>query len=165
MKTLVVYYSRTGNSQLIADKIAGLLGAPTDRIIRETDYSGRLGFARGIVHSLTDKKIEIEKAAISPAGYDLVVLGGPVWVGRVACPVRSYLRRHRSELQAVAFFVTCGGSAGGSLAQMEAIYGEHPAAALSLSSPELSDGSYENAIRAFANEIKQAAGSEDMHHV
>jgi flavodoxin len=165
MKTLVVFYSRTGNTSLIAHKIAGLLGAATDRIMSQTDYSGRWGFARGVLHSLTDTKIGIEEASISPANYDLVVVGGPVWAGRVACPVRSYLRRHRSELQEVAFFVTCGGSAGNSLSQMEALYGEHPLATLSLSAPELSSGSYENAVRAFIGNIKEAAGKEDMHHV
>jgi hypothetical protein len=149
---------------LIAYKIAGLLGAATDRIISQTDYSGRWGFARGIVHSLTDKKVEIEKTAISPANYDVVVIGGPVWAGRVACPVRSYLRQHGFSLQDVAFFVTCGGSPGQSLSQMEALYGGQALATLSLSTPELSSGSYEQAIGAFIGKIKEAAGKEEVHH-
>jgi flavodoxin len=165
MKTLVVFYSRTGNTALIAHKIAGLLGAGTDRIISQTDYSGRWGFARGVLHSLTDTKIGIEEASISPANYDLVVVGGPVWAGRVACPVRSYLRQHGFSLQDVAFFVTCGGSPGQSLSQMEALYGGQALATLSLSAPELSSGSYEKDIQAFIGKIKEAASKENMHHV
>jgi flavodoxin len=40
MKTLVAFYSGTGNAALLADKISKLLGADSDRIISKDSYDG-----------------------------------------------------------------------------------------------------------------------------
>ena len=75
-------------------------------------------------------------------------MGGPVWAGGIACPVRTYLRKHRNHLKNTAYFVTQGGSSPGrSLMQMEDIGGSHPLATLSISSEQFADGSYDKAVR------------------
>ncbi len=154
MRSLVVFYSRTGTTSLIANKIAALLGADTDRILSRAAYDGSWGFLSGVFHSLTDRQVALEEAKVAPANYDVVVVGGPVWAGRIACPVRTYLREHRSHLKNMAYFVTQGGpSPGRSLTQMATISGGRPIATLSLSSAQLSDGSYERAVRNFVGQI------------
>jgi hypothetical protein len=138
---------------VVASKIAALLGADIDRIISKTPYGGAWGFASGIFHSLTDNRAAIEENKIAPANYDLVVVGGPVWAGGIACPVRTYLREHRPHLKSTAYFVTQGGSSPGrSLEQMETM-GGRPIATLSVSSAQFTDGSYDQAVRIFVNQI------------
>jgi hypothetical protein len=44
MKSLVVYYSRNGNSKFIAQKIAEKLGADTEEIIDKKNRRGWIGF-------------------------------------------------------------------------------------------------------------------------
>ena len=98
IKTLVVCYSRTGNTALLADKISKLFGADSDRIICKESYDGWLGYWCRAFHSLNDTKVAIEDAKLSPAKYDLVIVGGPVWGSRIASPVRTYLRQQKHGL-------------------------------------------------------------------
>jgi len=162
MKTLVAFYSRTGNTALLADKISKLFGAETDRIICRDSYDGWLGYWRGAFHSLNDTKVAIEDAKLSPAQYDLVIIGGPVWGARIASPVRTYLRQHRSDFKSTAFFVTQGGARPGiSFKQMAAMSGKEPIATLSVSSGTLFRPSDDSAVRAFVDDIKSVLTKEE----
>ena len=161
MKTLVIFYSRTGNTALLADKISKLFGGDRDRIICKESYDGWLGYWRGAFHSLNDTKVAIEDAKLSPAKYDLVIVGGPVWGGRIASPVRTYLRQHSSDFRSTAFFVTQGGAWPGiSFKQMAAMSGKQPMATLSVSSGRLFRPSGDGAVHAFVDQIKAALTKE-----
>ncbi len=161
MRSLVVFYSRTGTTRVIANEIAALLGADIDRIISRTGYDGGWGFAAGVFHSLTDDRVFIDDAKISPAKYDFVVVGGPVWAGSIACPVRSYLRQRGANLKTTAYFVTQRRSSPNrSFHQMETISGAPPVATLSISSAQFSAGSYDEAVRSFVGQIRSTLRSE-----
>jgi hypothetical protein len=164
VKSLVVFYSRTGTASLVASKIAGLLHADTDRIIAKTSYDGRLGYLRGIFQSARDHRVSIEPPKADPASYDLVVIGGPEWLGQIDCPVRTYLREHGADLKRVAFFVTQGGnSPGRCFTQMEALSGKQPVATLSLFERKVVHGNYDGAVRAFAEKIEAELLSGKPH--
>jgi menaquinone-dependent protoporphyrinogen IX oxidase len=157
MKTLVVYYSRTGTTARLAHKISELLSADSERIVSKTSYDGSLGYWRGAFHTLNDTKVAIEDAKLSPAKYDLIIVGGPVWGARIANPVRTYLRQHASEIKSTAFFVTQGGPRpGSSFKQMATMSGKQPIATLSVSSGKLSRPSGNDAVRAFVEKMKSA---------
>ena len=47
MKKLVVYYSRTGNTKVVAEKIANQLNADISEIIDRKNRKGRLVFLTG----------------------------------------------------------------------------------------------------------------------
>lgn len=159
MKTLVVFYSRTGNTSLVASKIAALLNADTDRILTPQGYDGSLGFVRGVLHSLGDRRVAIAPPKITPASYDLVVIGGPVWAGRAANPVRTYLRQFGDTFKQVAYFVTLGGaSAEKALAHMEIVTGKRPIATLAVTQKDIASGNYDLAARDFARSLQQTAG-------
>jgi flavodoxin len=160
VRPLVIFYSRTGITGAVASKIAALLDADIERIISRTPYGGGWGFAAGIFHSLADERAAIEESKFAPANYDIAVVGGPVWAGGIACPVRSHLREYRPHFKNTAYFVTQGGSSPGrSLKQMETM-GGRPIATLSVSSAQFSDGSYDQAVRIFVNQISSALRRE-----
>ena len=54
MKTLVAYYSRTGNTEFVAEKIAEYLGAEVCEVIDKKSRKGRFGFLKGVT-SLLEK--------------------------------------------------------------------------------------------------------------
>jgi multimeric flavodoxin WrbA len=60
----------------------------------------------------------LERARVNLADYDVVIVGTPVWAGRTAPPVRSFLARLPLEGRQVAYFSTFQGSAGQSFAEM-----------------------------------------------
>ena len=83
-RSLLVYATRHGSTREVADAVAEEL---------------RATFAEVDVHEA--------RSAPSPAGYDAVVVGGPMIMGWHK-DARSYLKRHRGELGDVplALFVT-----------------------------------------------------------
>lgn len=97
MSTLVVYFSKTGSTKKLADKIAKKLGADMDEIIDVAGDSDKKPFGK------VSPEIKFKK---DPSKYDLVVIGGPTW-GFSATPiVKCYLTKNK--FKEVAFFCTCG---------------------------------------------------------
>jgi len=120
MKTLVVFYSRDGHTREAARQVAEALNAEVDEIIDKKNRKGILGFLiagyDATMGKITD--ITFEK---NPAEYDAVIIGTPVWNGRVTPAIRTYLLQNR-KIKKAAFFVTCASRSGKCLKQMREIY-------------------------------------------
>ncbi|MCX7894243.1 MAG: hypothetical protein N2544_18010, partial [Burkholderiales bacterium] len=70
---------------------------------------GALGYAACAIASIAGLTPALRPTKKDPAGYELVVIGTPVWFWSLSSPVRSWLARHRPKHR-VAFFCTMGGS-------------------------------------------------------
>ena len=108
MKSLVVYYSRSNVTKKLAEKIAGNINADVEEIIPKVNYQGKLGFARGGKHALSEKVIDLEELKFNPDDYDMVYIGGPVWAGKVATPTLSYMMQNEGKLNNIKLFMTAG---------------------------------------------------------
>ena len=140
-KTLVVYYSRQGHTKDVAWEIARRIGAQIEVIDAGNFAHGFLWYLRAGWASLTGRDATIAKAEHDPRDFDLVVLATPVWVGRPAPPMRSYLREHGAALPAVACALTHGGGdASMALDKLEALAGKVPIARVMLSDIEKRSG-------------------------
>ncbi|MFO7990683.1 MAG: flavodoxin [Thermoplasmata archaeon] len=110
MKTLVVYYSRTGNTEKVGRALAKHLEADTERIIdKKNRKTPLIGFIRAGYHALKEKETEIGGIKHDPSMYDLVIIGTPVWAGSITPAVRTYLNRYGNKLPEVVFYCTSGG--------------------------------------------------------
>lgn len=109
MRILVVFCSHSGHTRQVAAEIARRCGADVEEILDARPSAGACAALRSIWDSLTGAIPPIEPMSKNPADYDLVILGTPVWVWRVASPMRSYVLRHVLRLKRVAFFCTEGG--------------------------------------------------------
>jgi flavodoxin len=147
IRALVVYYSRGGNSRRVAQDIAVALGGADLEEIRDTAVrTGFRGYLRSCIDSIRERTTTLASRGRDVSGYDLVVVGGPVWVGEPSSPIRSWLRLHAAELHNVAFFLTHGGSARDQVfAAMTAESRNSPLALMSVREGEL--GSSEVAVR------------------
>jgi flavodoxin len=108
MKSLVVYYSRSNITKKLAENIAGEIDADIEEIVPKVNYQGKLGYARGGKHALSEKIIEIEDTKFNPEDYDVVYIGAPVWAGKIANPTLSYIKQNEGKLKNVKFFMTAG---------------------------------------------------------
>ena len=108
MKSLVVYYSRSNITKRLAEDIAGKTGADIEEIVPKVNYQGKLGYARGGKHALSEKIIDIEETKLNPEEYDVVYIGAPVWAGKIANPTLTYIKRNEGKLNNVKFFMTAG---------------------------------------------------------
>jgi flavodoxin len=107
---LVVYYSRTGNTKSVAEKIAEQLGAEIEEIIDKKKRSGALGFLFGGKDATMGNKTEIEETRKNPCDFDLIVVGTPVWSNSPTPAIRTYLSKHDLAEKKVAVFYTSEGS-------------------------------------------------------
>src|SRR5512136_2440098 len=107
-KILVVYYSRSGNTQRLCEDVAKELGADIEGIQDVKSRKGLFGWLRSGSEASRRKLPEIRPFGKDPAQYDLVVLGTPVWAGVMASPLRTWLNANKAKLKAVAFLTTSG---------------------------------------------------------
>lgn len=120
-KILVAFYSRDGHTKRAAEMIAGSLNTDIDEIEDKKPRRGVIGFLRAGYDATRGKTTDINFSK-NPADYDVVILGGPVWNGRVSPAVRTYLLKNRGNIKKAVFFVTCAGREGKCLSQMREIY-------------------------------------------
>lgn len=156
-RILVVDYSRSGNTHMVAEAIASGCGADLERIKDVRPRQGLWGWLRSGHEAIRGTPAAIGPTALDPSDYDLVVIGSPVWAGHMSSPMRSYLRHRDGKLAQVALFVTEGGSGGPkALSEMTALTGSKPVATLELRAKDI-DGDLRSQIRAFVARVKQAA--------
>ena len=107
MKSLVAYYSRTGNTKTVAEAVADSLNADVEPISSDTEGKGT---GRLVMQALFKVQARIGQTTKDPSLYDVVVVGTPVWAHTISSPVRTYLAKNKSKFKSVAFFCTYGGS-------------------------------------------------------
>lgn len=113
MKALVVYYSRTGNTKFVAEKIAQELGADIEEVIDKKNRFGLIGFLLAGVDARRGKKTEIAETKKNPSEFDLVVVGTPNWVAKPTPAIRTYLSKYDLAGKKVATFCITDGYSGG----------------------------------------------------
>lgn len=154
MNVLVVYYSRSGNTEKVARSIAEALGADLEPIVDKTSRRGIRGYLRSGFEAATRRLTNIEQPKRDLSKYDLIILGSPVWDASMSSPMRTFLTQHRADLKNVAFFSTCGGRGAERLFdQMSSLSGKRPAAVLVLREHDLR-GDYSAQVSRFVRELR-----------
>ena len=105
---LCIYYSRSGHTRRAVKEIAEALDAEIVAISDERDRSGWKGYLRSGMDAMktSTKPLRPFETAKPLEEYKLVIVGSPVWAGRMASPIRSLLKRRGLELHRVAYVVT-----------------------------------------------------------
>ena len=106
MKTLVVYYSRTGKTRFVAEKVAAELKADIEEVVDLKNRSGRFGFLKAGYDATRGNETEIGETQKLPSDFNLIVVGTPVWNSRPASAVSTYLKRNDFAGKKVAVFCT-----------------------------------------------------------
>jgi len=151
VKTLVVYYSRTGNTKKVGQEIARQLKADEEEIFDVKDRRGPLGFLRSGREAKNKVLAEIRPTKKDPSKYDLVLIGTPIWAANMSSPVRTYLSQNK--FKRVAFFLTGGGVPGKTFEDMEILAGK-PVATLAITSKEVAQNTYSGKVKEFVASLK-----------
>lgn len=153
MKSLVVYYSRTGRTKKIAEELAKKLSADIEEIIDTQKRSGPLGYLRAGYQARKRKLTIIKPCSKQPSQYDIVLIGTPIWFYTMATPIRTYLHQQKN-LPRVAFFCTLGGTRMEStFTDMEALCGKKPVSTFGVIDKQVLRGTYSEAMNQFINDI------------
>lgn len=117
-RTLVVYYSATGNTQRVAEYIAAATGGDlfelvpsdsyTDADLDWTDENSR------VVHEYeneSERDVALEQTSVENwAEYDTVFIGYPIWWGIAAWPVNTFIDANDFSSKTVIPFCTSSSS-------------------------------------------------------
>ncbi|MCP4384555.1 MAG: hypothetical protein GY798_24610 [Hyphomicrobiales bacterium] len=154
MRTLVVYYSLTGHTKGLAERIAGECDAEIERIKDAKDRSGAWARFSSGREALFNRRAVIGQTEKDPAQYDLVILGTPVWAWTMSSPMRTYLTQNASSLDRVAFFCTEGGAGGGrAFRHMSDLISKRPVATLEVTATDLKTGADKDKLKQFVSAI------------
>lgn len=156
MKTLVVFYSRTGTTKKVAEALASKMGADLEEIKDTVDRSGIKGYLFSGRDAMKKNLTVLRQLSKDVSQYDLVVIGTPIWI-TVSVPVRTFLVQHKNEFaKNVAFFCTMGGSGDEkAFKEMEEIVGKKPLATLTLRTRDVVKGNMEHGTEEFLSILKE----------
>ncbi|UCD04519.1 MAG: flavodoxin family protein [Candidatus Woesearchaeota archaeon] len=143
MKSLVVFYSRTGNTKKLAKSINELLKNEIEEIIDTKKRKGALGFFIGGKDASQKKLTKIKDIKKDPLKYELILIGTPIWMGRMCPAIRTYICKNKDKFKNVAFFCTMGSEGNKEkFIDMEESCGKKPIATLELRTKEVADKEY-----------------------
>ena len=116
MKNLIVYYSFTKNNEKLAYYLRSKLNCDSVKI--ET-LKKRTAFSL-LFDLVFDRKPEIKPVRYYLPHYEHIIFIAPIWAGKIAMPLKSYLMDQKSNIKSYSFISVCGSRPG----QKEKIFNE-----------------------------------------
>jgi hypothetical protein len=103
----VIYFTRTGNSRRVAEKIANKLSLEAIEITDNMNWKGISGFIKGGYYASKNKDVEIKIPENLDYSEELIVVT-PLWAGKVAPAISTFLKT--KALEKIRLVVTSDGS-------------------------------------------------------
>ena len=115
-RVLVVYFSCTGNTKAVAEKIASLTGGDLYEIVPEVPYSAAdLNYNNSNCRANREMNDPTSRPAIvgrdpDVSAYDTVIIGYPIWWGTMPRVINTFLDTYDLSGKTVLPFCTSGSS-------------------------------------------------------
>jgi 8-oxo-dGTP pyrophosphatase MutT (NUDIX family)/flavodoxin len=110
MKSIIVYYSLEGNSKMVAESLAKLLGSDLLELKPKKPYpTGRVSKYLGGKDAMAHKRPELMPYEFRAEDHDRIIIGTPVWAGQPAPPINTFLTENDLSKSRTAFFACCAG--------------------------------------------------------
>ena len=127
MKTAIVYYSMSGNTEYVAEKIADKLKAADEvkliRISPEKAYpdKGARKFLWGGKSAVMGETPKLMPYEFNAQDFDRVIFGTPVWASTFVPPLKTFLKENPGLGSKVVAVFTCfsGGGADKAILKMK----------------------------------------------
>lgn len=142
MRTLILFYSRSGTTASAAHSLAEQLDADLGEIACNRYRVPFLGYARAGYDSLKRVLPPITVSSEHIASYDRLILGTPIWTSYPAAPMRAFLSQNTAWPNHIALFVTYGGHSqpNKALTEMASMLPREPEARLALHADDVNEG-------------------------
>jgi len=102
-KTIILYYSKSGNNRFIAEKLSKDLGSELVEIKPKINNFFLLILLSGLKIPSGFKKLSIDIK-----NYDRVILLSPIWIGSLLSPIRCFIKKHKDNINDFTFISVCG---------------------------------------------------------
>lgn len=110
MKTLVVYYSLEGNTKEAAEQIAKAISADLLELkpIKDVPKEGGKKFFLGGMKAMFGTGTKLQTIESNPLEYDRIILGTPVWAGKPAPAIKTFLKKYEVKDKVSSLFTFSG---------------------------------------------------------
>jgi len=98
-KMIVIYYSNKGSNKYLAGRISQSLSCESEEIKPWMNIF--LLFLMNVHLGIKPLKHNIEE-------YDKVILCGPIWMGKLIPPLRSFVKKYFNKINTLIFVSCCG---------------------------------------------------------
>jgi DNA-binding transcriptional ArsR family regulator len=116
VRACVIYYSYTGVTRSIAEGIRSASGCALIEVRTKKPYTAFTAYTTGVLRSRKGAMDPIVPAVIDVSGYDLIVIGTPVWAWKPAPAINTAVRALRGcEGKMAVIFTTCRNQPGEAL--------------------------------------------------
>lgn len=109
MKSLVVFYSYTGKTELVAKTLAESIKADTIKLEDVSRPSKLKAYTSGAFAAKQGKPWPIKPFNADLSAYDRIFIGCPVWFGMPAPEINSFIEKANLKDKQIVVFVTLGG--------------------------------------------------------
>jgi hypothetical protein len=155
-KILVVTYSFTGTGNRLTELLCRSRNWTSAQVVDRRPRKAWVTL-RCAVESLFRLKPPIVYNGPDPAEFDLVVLVAPIWLRRLASPMRSFAASFQGSLRRVAVISVMGGKGGqNAAAEIGGILDSAPLMSTTFTMREVDDGSYAPRLLALAAALEAA---------
>uniref|UniRef100_UPI003F4974D7 flavodoxin family protein n=1 Tax=Cupriavidus yeoncheonensis TaxID=1462994 RepID=UPI003F4974D7 len=150
-ENLIVYYSRTGTARQVAEAVAAHTGWGLAEVREKTPRAGLAGDLRCVLDMLLHRKPPYRYEGPLLAGCGHVVVVAPVWLGRLAAPMRAFLQDNMPLPGSVsAICVMASRGAFRAEDDIARLTGKTPQPALVLQQRDVQSGAASEPLAAFA---------------
>ena len=105
-KTIILYYSLTGNTKASCEALQEALGADIIEIKDLRERSGKWGFFKTAIGSLFGKHTKIEPENPDLSAYPNIILGSPIWTGKLSMAIRTLIDKNRFDEKKIVVCTT-----------------------------------------------------------
>jgi menaquinone-dependent protoporphyrinogen IX oxidase len=109
-KPLIVYYSRTGTSRIVADALVEYLSGTIEEIQSTKNRDGLLGVFTCVLDQLLDRDAILKPLDKDPKNYNPVIIVAPIWIGKISSPARTFIKQAGLKGKDVSLVLTYNGS-------------------------------------------------------
>lgn len=116
VRACVIFYSYSGITRGIAEGIRAASGCDFIEVRTKTPYSAFTAYTTGVLRSRKGVPDSIEPEEIDVSGYDLLIIGTPVWAWKPAPAITAAVRALKGcEGRMAVIFTTCSTQPGEAL--------------------------------------------------
>ena len=112
-KSIVIFYSRTGNTQFVAEEIATVLSSDLRPLVDKKKRGGVWGYVWAGFDAIMQNKTRLEDFKLDLNQYDLIFLGTPNWAANVPPAIRTFLGQSYLNNRKLVLFCTQDGMGAG----------------------------------------------------
>jgi multimeric flavodoxin WrbA len=92
-KPLVVFYSRTGKTRIVANALVQHFSCDIEEIKSTEDRAGILGAFTCVLDQLLDRDDYLLPYNKDLSAYNPVIIATPIWLGNLSSPIRTFIKQ------------------------------------------------------------------------